>query len=102
MKHRNGLLYVQNLNKQWRLILSSIFNATGKNFLEIAIAEGHAATTHVGIQKTMKALTEKFEYESFSHLVKQYVGSCHICQRTKYSQEGPIGYITPLVVPVRL
>ena len=61
MKYRNGFLHVQNLNKQGRLILSSTFNVEGKNFLEIAIAESHAATAHSGLEKTMKALTDKFE-----------------------------------------
>ena len=84
MKYRNGFLYVQNLNKQQRLVLPSTFNAEGKNFLEIAIAEAHAATAHGGIEKTMKALTDKFECQSFSLLVREYVGSCDICQRTKY------------------
>ena len=62
MKYRNGFLWVQNLNKQWRLDLPSTFNREGKNFLEIVITKGHAATTHSGIQKTMKAPTDKFEY----------------------------------------
>ena len=72
-----------------------------KNFLEIAIAEAHAVTAHVGIEKTMKVLSDKFEYQSFSCLIKEHVGSCDICQRTKYSQKGPIGYVTALHVPVR-
>ena len=90
MKHRNGFRYVQNLNKQWRLVLPSTFNAKGKNLLEIAITEAHAATAHGRIEKTMKALTDKFAYLSFSRLVKEYVGSCNICQRTKYLQRAPI------------
>ena len=94
MKDRNGFLYVQNLNKQWRLILPSTFNGEGKNFLEIAIAEAHAAAAHGRIKKTIKALTDKFKCQSFSRLVKEYVGSSNICQRTKYSQKEPIGYIT--------
>ena len=38
MKNRNRLLYVQRLNKQWRLVLPRTFDAEGKNFLEIGIA----------------------------------------------------------------
>ena len=101
MKHRNGILNVQNLNKQWRLVLPSTFNAEDKNFLEIAIAEAHAATVHCGIKKAKKALTDNFECQSFSRLVREYVRSCDICQRTKYLQKGPIGYVIPLYVPVR-
>ena len=102
MMHRNGFLHVQNLNKQWSLVLPSTFNAEGKNFLEIAIAKAHAAIAHGGIEKTMQALTNKVACQSFSRLVSEYVESCDICQRTKYSQRGPIGYVTPLHVPVRL
>ena len=101
MKDRTGFLYVQNLNKQWRLVLPSTFNVEGKNFLEIAISEAHATTAHVRIQKTMKALTDKFEYQSFSCHVREYVGSCDICQSTQYSQRGQIGYVTALHVQVR-
>ena len=85
MKLRNGFLYVQKLNKQWRLVLRGIINVEGKNLLEIAIAEAHTATPHSGMEKTMKALTDEFECQSFSQLVKEYVESCDICQRTKYS-----------------
>ena len=101
MKHRNGFLYFQNLNKQWRLVLPSTFNAEGKNFLEIAIAKVYAATAYGRIEKTMKARTDKFECESFSRLVGENVGTCDICQRTTCLQRGPIGYITLLHVPVR-
>ena len=84
MKYRNGYLYVQNLNSQWRLVLPGTFNAEGKNLLEIAIAEAHAATVYVEIGKTMRGLTNKFACQSFCHLLKECVGSCNICQRSKY------------------
>ena len=85
MKHINGFLYLQNLNKQWRLVLPSNFNAEDENFLAIAIAEAYAATAHGRIEKTMKALTDKFECQSFSHLIRKYVASCDMCQKTKYT-----------------
>ena len=101
MKHRNRFLYVQNLNKQQRLVLTGTFNVEGKNFLQIAIPEAQTATAHGGIKKTMKALSDKFECQSFFCLVREYVGSCDICHRTKYSYRGPIGYVIALHVPVR-
>ena len=81
--------------------MPSTFNAEGNNFLAIAIAEAHAATAHGGIENTIIALTAKFEYQFFSYLVKEFIGSCDICQRRKYRQKRPIGYVTPLHVPVR-
>ena len=59
------------------------------------------ASMHDVIENTREVLTAKFEYQYFSRLVKEYVGSCDICQRLKYSQIGPIGYVMPLHVPVR-
>ena len=99
--HRNRYLDVQNLDKQWRLVLPETLNVEVKNLLEIEIAEGHAGTANSGIEKTMKTATNKFECLSFSQLVKQYVESCNICQRTKYLQKRPSRYITPLQLPVR-
>ena len=75
-----------------------MLNAEDKNYLIIAIVEANAATAHGGIYKTMRALTEKFECQSFSRHVREYVGICNICQRTKYAQKGPITYVTPLHV----
>ena len=61
IKHRNGFLYVQNLNKQWRLVFPSTFNTEGKNFLEQAILEAYVTTIQFGIEKTMTGLTDKFK-----------------------------------------
>ena len=101
MKYRNRFLYVPNLNKQWRLVPLSTFNARGENFLEIAITETYIATAHDGIKKTMKALTNKFECQSLSQLVKEYNGRRNIGQTTKYLHKGPIRYVTPLHMPIR-
>ena len=60
MKARHRLLYVQKLNKEWRLVLTSTFNTDGNNFLEIAIPKAYAATADSRIEKTIKALTNKF------------------------------------------
>ena len=84
MKHKNRFLYVQNLNRQRRLVLPSTFNAEANNFLEIAIAKAHAATACGGIEKTMKDLTDKLKCQSFSCRVREYVESCDVCQWTHY------------------
>ena len=52
--------------------------------------------------KTIKALTNKFECQSISHLIRKYIRSYDIGQRMKYLQRGPIGYIIPLHMPVKL
>ena len=100
MNHRNGFLNVQNLYQQWKPDLASTFNTEDKYFLQIAIAEAYAVTTHSRIRKTSKAVTEKFEYQSFLWLVKEYVISCNMCQKMKYLYRGPIEYVTYLHMPV--
>ena len=101
MKDRNGFLDVEKLNKQWRLVLPSTLNVEGKNLLAIAIAEAHVATSHHGIEKTINPLTDKFKCQSFSRLVREYVGRCDIYQRTNYAEREPIGYVTVLHVLIR-
>jgi len=89
---KDGFLYCGPDN-QWKLVLPTSFDYNGKNFLEIAIQEAYDARAHVGIEKTMKALTDKFMCQSFSTLVKDYVNSCDTCQRTKYSNRPPVGLV---------
>ena len=101
MKHRNGFLYLGNLNKQWRLILRSALNAEGNNFFEVTFAIGYGTTVGGEMDNTMKALTDKFKCQYFACLVRKYVRSGDIFQRTKYLQRGPIGYITTLYILVR-
>ena len=101
MKNRNGFLYGQNLNKQWTLVMPSAYNAGGKNFLEIEIAEAYAATAHAGIVKTIQHQTDMLKWQSCSRRISECVGSCNIYHRMQYLQRGSIGYVTPLHVPVR-
>ena len=101
MQDIKRFLHVQNINKNQRLVLPSTFNTKGQIFLEIAFTEPHAASAHKGIDKSIQALTDKFEYQSFSQVVKESVGSWNICERTKDLKRGPIGYVIPLHVLVR-
>ena len=102
MQERKGFLYCQDLNQEQRLFLPSTFNAQGNNFPETALAKAHTATADGRVKKTMQAHTNMFECQSFFHLVKEYVGRCYACKRTKYLQRGPIGYVIALCMPVRL
>ena len=101
MKQRNGFLYVQNLTKQWRLVPTSLLDVEGKKLLEIAIVQVHAVTAHGGMQKTKKAISDKFEHMFFACLVRENIGSGEICQSIKWLQKGPIGYVIQLQEPVR-
>jgi len=78
-----------------------MFDMNGKNYLEDAINEAHDATAHGGVKKTLKWLTDKFIFQPFSRLFKEYVASCDTCQRTKYSNKPQLGQVTMLHVPAR-
>jgi len=97
----NGFLCKKNDKREWRLVLPSTFDMKGKNYVEDAIKEAHAATTHGGGEKTMKWLTDKYICQPLSRLVKEYVASCDTCQRTKYSNKPRLGQVTMLHVPAR-
>lgn len=73
IKYRNRCLYFWNLCKELRLVPCSTFNDEDKNFLKIGIAEAYTATTYSGIEKTKKALTDKFKCQSISYIIQEYV-----------------------------
>jgi len=75
----NGFLYKKNEKGEWGLVLPSMFDMNGKNYLEEAIKEYHDATVHGGVLKTLKWLTNKFICQPFSRLVKEYMASCDTC-----------------------
>ena len=76
---QNRFLYVKKKDKEWTLVLPGTFKFDSKNYLELAIAEAYDATAHGGIEKTMKALPDKFECQFFSKVVKEYIASCDTC-----------------------
>ena len=71
VSRKKGLLYKKNEKGEWRLVLPSMFDMNGKNYLEDAIKEAHDATAHGEVEKTLKGLTDKFIYQTFSRLVKE-------------------------------
>jgi len=97
----NGFLYKKNEKGEWRLVLPSMFDLNGKNYLETAIKKAHDATAHSGVEKTLKWLTDRFICQLFSRLVKEYMMSCDTYHWTKYSNKPPLGKVTILHVPAR-
>jgi len=49
----NGFLYKKSEKEEWRLVLPSMFDINGKNYLEAAIKKAHDATAHGGVEKTL-------------------------------------------------
>ena len=97
----NRFFNKKNEKGEWRLVLPSMFDMNSKNYLDNAIKEAHDATAHGGVEKTLKWLTDKFIYQPFLMLFKEYVASCDSCQRTKYSNKAPLGQVSMLHVPAR-
>ena len=84
---------------QWRFIIPSKITIKGKNFVETLISKAHEETLHGGIERTTKALADKYWIQDSASLIKAYIQSCHICQTTKYTHKPPIGLLTPLHIP---
>ena len=56
---------------------------------------------HLGVTKTVKAVTRLFWWPTVKQDVKQYVLSCNSCQRNKSSNQRRSGFLVPLQIPDR-
>ena len=54
---------------------------------------------HFGIWKTYELLTRNYWWKSCRSFVKDYVGSCDVCQRNKVLRRKPAGLLQPLPIP---
>ena len=70
---------------------------------ESLMYEAHDAPTagHLGMDKTLERLSRRFYWPSMESSVRQYVKTCSSCQRSKPSQQCPLGLQQPNVVPSR-
>jgi transposase InsO family protein len=56
---------------------------------------------HAGRAKTLELLQRQYYWPLMHETVRRYVGSCHICSRSKASREKYHGLLKPLPVPER-
>jgi hypothetical protein len=56
---------------------------------------------HVGMQKTLQAVSRVFWWPGLRRDVKEYVNNCHACQTNKASNQRPAGLLQPLPIPER-
>jgi len=68
-----------------------MFNMNDKNYLKEAIKEAHTDIDYSLVGKMLKWLPDKFIFQPFKRLVKEYIASCDTCQRTKYSNKSILG-----------
>ena len=86
---------------EWKLILTSNCVFARKNYYQPVNDETHVAAAHGRVKKTMPYLTDGYQSQSLSALVRSFVASCDTCQPVKQSHKPPLGLVTPLHVPVR-
>lgn len=92
----NGVLYKLVLDKRedtnedscWKEVLP-------KNRRPEVLAELHDAATagHLGIFKTFKRVQRLFYWPKMRQDIAKYVKNCQVCQRTKYDQDRPAGFM---------
>ena len=54
---------------------------------------------HRGFQKTLELVMRYWWWRGISNDVREYVHTCDICQRQKYSTQSPAGLLQPLELP---
>lgn len=56
---------------------------------------------HFGIAKTLDLVSRTFYWPSMQKYIRDYVGGCDICQRSKSRNHKPYGLLQPLPIPER-
>jgi Integrase zinc binding domain/Chromo (CHRromatin Organisation MOdifier) domain/Integrase core domain len=59
----------------------------------------HDTSGHFGEAKTFELLSRNYWWKKVREYVKDYIGSCDICQRNKVSRRKPGGLLNPLPIP---
>lgn len=54
---------------------------------------------HVGVRKTLEALSQLFWWPKMRQSVKSYIKACEACQRNKATNQKPAGLLNPLPIP---
>ena len=54
---------------------------------------------HGGIKKTLVGVSTLFFWKGMRKSVEEFIKQCLVCQQTKYSTDGPGGYLQPLPTP---
>ena len=72
-----------------------------KNWRLLLLQQAHDIPTagHQGHTRTLNKLLPNFYWESLREDCARFVNSCDGCQRNKYSNKQPEGYLIPLEIP---
>jgi hypothetical protein len=72
-----------------------------KNWRSLILQQAHDIPTagHQGQNRTINKLLPNIYWESLREDCMRFINSCDACQRTKYSNKKPEGYLIPLDIP---
>ena len=75
------------------------FSYDCNDYFKPLIQEGHDATLHLRIEKTLKYLIHSYHWQSLVAQVMEFVNSCNTCQHTKYWNKEPLAFRTRENIP---
>jgi hypothetical protein len=80
---------------------SRLYVPDDKKVKESLLNEAHDVPTtgHLGVDKTLEKLQRYYYWPKMVKLVRRYLESCDVCQRTKPLSQPPAGLLQPLPVP---
>ena len=58
-------------------------------------------TCHPGVKRTRFVISQRFWWPSMEREVREYVGACPVCARSKTSSRAQMGLLQPLPIPTR-
>ncbi|GBG80286.1 hypothetical protein CBR_g30653 [Chara braunii] len=65
----------------------------------LVLGECHDIEGHFGWQKTLANLVRAYTWPGMKNDCIEYVRSCKVCQRNKYTTRAPLGLLRPLPIP---
>jgi hypothetical protein len=82
-----------------RLVLSS-----RSDCIPLMLKEFHSSATggHSGFLRTYRRIAGNLYWVGMRKSVQEFVQSCDVCQRQKYSASSPMGLLQPLPIPERI
>ena len=95
---QNGVLYKKNTG-QGRKFLLCIPSILRRKVLESC--HDDALSGHMGVEKTMARVSERYWWPKYRSSVKKYVSSCLYCQMHKHMVGLPVGELNPIPPPER-
>lgn len=92
-----GLIYFEDAYGNTRLCVPSSLQVEIMSEVHNTITEA----AHAGYAKTYNRIATTYYWPRMSRLIKQYVESCDICQKSKPRRHAPVGLLQPIPIPTR-